>query len=653
MQLKIFCLFILLILSSCSGVKFLTNQNNKGELYSEDFSNLITNIKQYYRQGEIKVAFKMLKEMEEEKLSISELAFRRNVMGVMYFAEENFEQAIFNFNIGVTYNTLDKSLQAQLYLNLASSYFKLSLFEKSFEVSHEIKFEYLSNPEARKGHKLRYELSSRVDELEEEVEIKSLISYLGYVRDLDSLKVDSLYEEMIFKFFKFSQRERRYLLRSFDDENNLAAGYLSYLEVEHLYYGGKKAEAKELLRWLENSFLGLPELHTLVENFMFRMKSYLIINPKSIGVILPMSGDKKRYGERALEGMNVALKDVVDSYNIYVKDSKGSGAVGAHRVKEMIEKHNVSIIIGGLFSSEAIKEYQEAKKHGVFFISLSEIFIEKNMKDHLLLEIPGSVESLVRQIFNPKLLESMGKRGAIIYPRTKKGFVFRDEFWKMAVQNDIEVTGMVSYTKDTTDFRDTVKNLLGLKYIRARQEEYDLLKEIHSLEKTTSVRRVQTLKPQVDFDWIFIPSIPKKAIQLIPSFSYLDAFDLNIIGISSWKSNKILRESRKLGPLYYIGDRIINYPQSVVQNFVNLSGHRPNIVELRSFDSISIATNILNKAADFETRDQLDILIKSNNQLDGITGSWVLFDDIWLKNNTLLKIRRGKITPAKLEVNNI
>ena len=57
--------------------------------------------------------------------------------------------------------------------------------------------------------------------------------------------------------------------------------------------------------------------------------------------------------------------------------------------------------------------------------------------------------------------------------------------------------------------------------------------------------------------------------------------------------------------------------------------------------------------SDFETRDQLDILIKSNNQLDGITGSWVLDDDIWLKNNTLLKIRRGKITPAKLEVNNI
>jgi len=383
------------------------------------------------------------------------------------------------------------------------------------------------------------------------------------------------------------------------------------------------------------------------------MKSYLTINPKSIGVILPMSGDKKRYGERALEGMNIALKDDPHSYNIYIQDSKGSGAVGAHRVKEMIEKHNVSIIIGGLFSSEAIKEYQEAKKHGVFFISLSEIFIGKNMKDHLLLEIPGSVESSVRQIFNPKLLESMGKRGAIIYPRTKRGLVYRDEFWKMAVQNDIEVTGMVSYMKDTTDFRDTVKNLLGLKYIRARQEEYDLLKEIHSLEKTTSVRRVQTLKPQVDFDWIFIPSLPKKAIQLIPSFSYLDAFDLNIIGISSWKSNKVLRESKKLGPLYYIGDSIIKYPKSLVSQFMKYSGHRPNIVELRSFDSISIAKNILNQSSDFETRDQLDILIKSHNQLDGITGTWILEDDIWLKNNTLLKIMKGKITPAKLEVNNI
>ena len=55
------------------------------------------------------------------------------------------------------------------------------------------------------------------------------------------------------------------------------------------------------------------------------------------------------------------------------------------------------------------------------------------------------------------------------------------------------------------------------------------MKKYYDSEKNVSVRRVvQKLKPLIDFDWVFVPSAPYNAIQIIPSFNYFDATELMI-----------------------------------------------------------------------------------------------------------------------------
>ena len=48
--------------------------------------------------------------------------------------------------------------------------------------------------------------------------------------------------------------------------------------------------------------------------------------------------------------------------------------------------------------------------------------------------------------------------------------------------------------------------LKKVKYIKLREDEYNLMKKYYDSEENVStVRRVQTLSPKIDFDWVFSP----------------------------------------------------------------------------------------------------------------------------------------------------
>ena len=657
MMRQVFLSFILLsFFISCSGIKFLS-ETSMSDLYTDKFLEQIKEIKKMYKNGDGKFALNRLKKMKTNELLPCEKGLRRNLIGVILFSKGQYEQAIYNFDLAISTSRLDKSLSAQIYLNMASSYFKLGLMEKAYNVLDKINHERLSKFEIPKFYLLKYNLAKEMGKSRDE--LISLMSYLSFKKSINELKNDSHFQYLISGFFKLSRTEKIRFLEEFEDKDSLCTAYLGYLEVEKLYYNGNKNAAKDLLQWVHVKSKPHQEMIELVDNFFFRIANYSKINTSSIGIVLPLSGRKKKYGNRALLGLDNALISINKNLNnkkfkLYIKDSKGSGAVGAFSVKRLIDDHKVSAIIGGLFSTEATKEYLEAKKHGVFFISLSQIYLPKDQKDHLLLEIPGSVESQVDKLFSESVLESFGKRTAIIYPKSDRGQAYVNEFWRKAKIHSVDVTGVLSYEKNITDFRDPVKNLLGLKFIRERQEELDIYKEIHSLEKHTSTRRIQTLKPQLEFDWVFIPAFPKEALQIIPSFSYYDAFKLNFIGDPSWRSSTLARESSKLGKLYFIGDDLETQDESFAHNFMKIYKRKPKLIEMRSFDAFRLINSLIGDE-DFASRDELDIFIKKQTSLSGITGTWFLNDDVWIKNLTALMLKRGRIQklipPSKSEEN--
>ncbi len=638
-----------LFVGGCSGIQMLGTKD-VSYLYSDEFTAKISSVKALYRNGKSNEALNSLKKMNEQVLNPSERAMRRNLIGVINFSQKNFEQAVYNFELALTTSQEDPGLNAQIQLNLASGHFKMGSMDKSYSALVAAQPENLEKAEQKKYHQLRFSLAKELGKLEDAA--SSMFAYLADKKSLSELRADPVFEKLVSVFNELEERTRLRILEENAKNEATAPAYLGYLQAERLYYEGKKDDSTSVISWIKSTFGSQTEIISLVDGFVYRIENYAKMDPKSIGVILPLSGPKADFGQRVLLGLDAALKEANVSkspefrpFNLHFRDSEGGGALGAHRVRDLIEKQMVSVIIGGLFSREATKEYLEARKYGVFFISLSQIFLPKEQKDHLLLEIPGSVESQLAQVFSSELLTGFGKRGAIIYPQGDRGEAYLNEFWRRAAEKDVRITGALSFKEKETDFRVPVQKLLGLHFTRERQEELDLLSEVHALEKKKSIRRIQTLKPQVDFDWVFVPAYPEEALQLLPSFSYFDAENLNIIGTPSWRTTRLIRESPKLGKLYLVGDNVEQASQTFTENFVKRFNKAPKLIEMRSYDALKTGLKLL-KGKDYKTRDEFNAAIRSNTRLEAMTGVWNLTDGIWIKDMETLSLYRGRIKEA-------
>ncbi len=642
-MIKNFILVIVILVSfiSCSGIKTISGGLNRN-LYSKEFLIKINGIKNIYSRGNSNLALERLSKIDIATIKPIENSLRRNLIGVILFSQGEFEKAIYNFNLAVDGSRVDPSLGAQIYLNLASSYYKLGFNEKSLAAIKDSNFENLNSNDAKKHHLLSFKLNVNFENDFETV--KSLVMYLLDRKKIDELREEHYFESLTNYYFKLSDSAQYKILQFYNEKDSLVVGYLGYLLSEKIYYKGNKSKAKELLGWVGESYENNSELTVLIERFNNRLENISKLNQYSVGLVLPLTGSKKRFGKRAFYGIDFSLKMASKEnkkLQLFVKDSKGSGVVGAMEVEKLIEKNNVSVIIGGLFSSEAKKEYLIAKKHGVFFISLSPIYLPKEEKGHLLLEIPGSVESQVEQIFSDEMLAKFGNRAAIIYPRTERGNTYLDEFWRKASSKGVKVIGAFGFDKNKTDYRGPVSNLLGLKFKRERKEEYELLQEIHSLEKKGMIRRIQTLKPQVDFDWVFIPAFPREALLLIPSFSYFDAYGLNVIGGPSWRSKLLAKERIKSTKVHFVGDDIESVNEEIINRFQETYNSGPKIIELRSIDAFSIAKFLVDQE-EFASREEFDFHIRKQELIQGLTGSWSLKDGIWIKKMASLGIFSGK-----------
>ena len=648
------CLFFF---SSCGGVSVIRGQGQERQsltapnpdFYSPVFLQKITIIKEKYKIGKSEEALNDLKNIEDTKITALEQAFKRNLMGVINFSKKRFEQAIYNFELATTPSKDDPGLYSQVQLNLSSALFRLGKNEKAYEVVKTCDIQSLNDEEKRKYSQLLSRLAKDLNL--PLVEIEATTIFLADKPTLLMLRADSHFPNFLSAFQKISSREKMQLLEKLQVSHPLLSGYVGYLEVEKFYYDPGHPEAKDILNWLESKFTSFSEIQELVKSFKERSSNFEKIEPQNVGIVLPLSGKKKQFGERSLLGIDVSKKELIkknpalNTLSLFVKDSEGSGAIGSNSVKELIEHHNVTLIIGGLFPDEAVKEYLEAKKHGVLFISLSQIYLPKEQKDYLLLEIPGSVESQINKLFSKEMINKFGKRAAILYSEDQMGNSYLDEFWRKAEISSVKVTGIVPFEKNLTDFREPVKQVLGLKYRRDRQEEFQIVNDLQNLDKNSQIRRVSVLKPQIDFDWIFIPSLPRETLQIIPIFSYFDANNLNFIGGPTWRAQSIGKESDKWGDLFFVGDDVDfeNLPDSGQINYLTQSfGQKPRIVEMSAYDAFEIASKLLVSEV-FSSRKDFNNILKNKGQLSGVTGHWFQSEGIWMKTLASLKMRRGKV----------
>ncbi len=650
----LFAMFLLL--PSCSNVKILSKERKEQILkdaeksYTETFKTRMQPIKDQFRQGKMDQAQKNILAWKDDELKPVEIATKKNLLGVIYFAKKNYDEAIKTFEAAYPLSIDDPNLTAQIQLNLGSSYFKQNKNEKAFEILSNCEFRFLPDNEAKKYHQLHAILAQQLGK--KEVTTSSLLRAVADIKTLPDLKSNSKFLTAEENFNKLTRTERIRTIEDFQGEKSLAVAYLALKETERSLNSGNESEYKDSYNWLTEHFGEFPEILDQLQPIKARVENGdEKIEARHIGIVLPLSGERSALGERALSGLDIALEELNTlsesnpnlKYKLEIKDSASESANGTFAVKELIETGKVSLVIGGMNPQSATKEYLEAKKHGVPFISLSQVYLPKEEKDHMLIEIPGSVESQVNHIFNSNLATKLGSRGALLYPKNELGEAYANEFWRKAKSINYPITSVASFDKNSSDFKDPVMNLIGIKYPREREEEFQLVADISTMEKNKNIKRLQNLQPQLDFDWLFAPALPRDVLQLLPNFNFFDAFNTNFIGVPSWRSEIMTNEGYRFGNVYFIDEPMTQNESKFTQGFLNKNKKMPKFVETLGYDALKLAGAVIDSQSTIGTREELDRAMMKVQNLKGESGAWVLSEGVWIKQMTTYRIRREGI----------
>lgn len=631
--------FILILLTACSQVG--TRKSVDESEISALAKAKLEEARELIKGDKFKQAVAKLSELNDTTLTSLEKSLKYNLKGVILFNMNEVDKSILNFEVAEKYAPKDTQLFSQIQLNMASGHYKLNQFSELNTHLKKIDTRVLNDFEKKKYAQLEFAYGKKFDN--PAMMVRSSLTLLSGLKTFAEIQNSNLYEPMKESFKKLSQGQKIELFEEFNNSGNLAVANLANQEAEARYMAGDKSGASDVVSWLKSEFGANDEVNKFIKEFELRMENSGKISLNDIGLVLPLSGEKASYGQKAVSGIDVGLKvlGLNEAVKIHTKDSLDSPAQGAQAVLDLIRENKVSFIIGGLFPEAAKAEYLEARKYGVLYISLSQINLPKEEKNHHLIEVQGSIESQVETLLSDEMIAKFGTRLGIVFPENEGGKAYADEIWRKANQKNIHITSIATFPKNTHDYRDSAQLFLGLKHQRERSEELNILDDVYSLEKT-SIRRVQTLPPVIDFDWVFLATYPHEAIGLIPTLGYYDANRIKIVGGPSWVSKSLVKEQKNLGTLYFVGEDPKDINQEMLNKFQEIYGKPAGLIEILALDAMKIGSDALNSSGEVSNRDDFDSKVKEK-PLHGLTTTWSFKDGVWLKNMSSMAITHGEI----------
>ncbi len=404
---------------------------------------------------------------------------------------------------------------------------------------------------------------------------------------------------------QLSSKDIAFLLKG--REQRFPAGYLMF-QLGVSSAGEEKYD--EALRVLSEFIEKFPDHENVqqAKNLIAEINQKSIYSHYTIGCLLPLSGPYKLYGNKALNGVELALNKFSSQnssacINIIIKDTESDPVKTVRAVKELLNE-KVAAIIGPVIMAEPAA--REAQDNGVPIITLTQRDNITSIGDWVFRNFITPVAQ-VKALVSYAVQDLNFTRFAILYPDENYGKTFMNLFWDEVIAFGGRVAGVESYNSAHTDFSDSIKKLVGLYYDENIIEEKQ--------EKTEAI---------VDFDAVFIPDAPKKAGLIIPQLAFYDVIDIYLLGTNLWHSDSLIEMARE-----YVQDAIMPdgfFVESAseevtdfVKNFHNTFQRKPEYIEAVAYDTAVILFQTVS-SPDIRFRSDLKNKLKTFNDFPGVTG---------------------------------
>lgn len=408
------------------------------------------------------------------------------------------------------------------------------------------------------------------------------------------------------------------------------------------------------------------------------------VKPRAIGVLLPLSGKNRVYGESALQAIRLAFEaeegKKASSIALVVRDTKSDRVAAAQAVEELVLQEGVIAIVGPMFTNESQPAAFKAQELGVPLLTISSADEVGNVGPYVFrngLTYKAQAEALVSYAMDVAGMKTF----AVLYPRHPYGEELLHLFWDEVEKRKGEIRGVESYGTEDTTFAAQVKSLVARDVLGMRS---DYRKAIEECDKQPDNyrkarcrdRATQEVRPLVDFDGLFIPDYPPKIALISAALAFEDIIvekdprqlkkiektlgrevtPVTLLGASGWNSSELPEKAQRNVENAVFVDAFFSGAEDkptveLVNTFQKKLKRTPSVVEALAYDSAMILRGVVEGESP-ATRDAMREGLRRVAKFPGVTGQTSFTESPDAKKKVrLLTIKEGRIQEIALPEN--
>ncbi len=352
-----------------------------------------------------------------------------------------------------------------------------------------------------------------------------------------------------------------------------------------------------------------------------------------IGLLVPMSGEKKKLGQSIIKSTRLALRDIGNNkIEIYPKDT----SLGPNKTLQSaleLKRLGVNIIIGPVFFDN-IKYLNEV--NDIIFLSLT------NKTESLPNNVISSGINSVSQLNTIKKFTELNelKKTILLTPDLN----YKTEIKKAIKKSKIKISKHYIYNIEPTKLTQQIEEITN--YNTRKQNLADEIERVESssVDEEIKKRKIEKLSKKytigkVNFDSLIISDFDESLKSVITSFLYTDVSpeDKYFITLNQWFDESLLFE-KNIQPLYYPSINKKNL-ESFENKFEEFYGEKPNHLSLLSYDLIGLIYYLSLKSDLSDTQK----LFKKQNSFKGKIGVFEIKDNKINHKLNFYQIQNGSL----------
>jgi ABC-type branched-subunit amino acid transport system substrate-binding protein/predicted negative regulator of RcsB-dependent stress response len=407
------------------------------------------------------------------------------------------------------------------------------------------------------------------------------------------------------------------------------------------------------------------------------------LNPRLLGIVLPLTGDLKGFADQALNGIALTLDlQGRGSLMVEVVDTKGEPDAAADAVDQLAHRGAIAIL-GPLGIAEGLAAATRAQQLGIPLLSLSRAEGLTALGEYIFRDMPTS-SAQARAVAEYAQKKLNAKSFGILHPDSTYGDEMARYFWDAVDAGGSEVRAFEHYPLRTTTFKPFVQHMVGRSPadLEERQQFSDEVEKIMKEIKDPYRRRkaVNQLRnqqaPVVDFDAMFIPDSARTVRLIAPAIAAEDVITtgcdtkelevvkrttkneqlrtVQLLGTSLWDSPDLVDErsgvARYVQCSIFVDVFFANSERPATKKFVDdfNSAYRrsPGFLEAHAFDAASMLKRVLDERRPGSRDDLRAALSNLSKPFEGAAGDTVFGRDreaqkpffwLWINRGNILE----------------